>query len=69
MCETSLKAFDELDESSNAAAASQLSSARLTTQGCIRAAKESEWQDQYAEQITTLSNILDVIKDKLLNKA
>lgn len=69
LCETSLKAYEELDGSSNAAAASQLSSARLTTQGCIRAAKDSNWQDQCTEQITTLSNILDAIKNKLLDKA
>ncbi|XP_055311186.1 tetratricopeptide repeat protein 27 isoform X2 [Sitodiplosis mosellana] len=69
LCESSLRAYDEIDSGSNTAAASQLSSARLTTQGCIKAAKDSEWQDQCSEQITTLTDLLDTIKTKLLNKA
>lgn len=32
LCESSLRAYDEADSSNNAASASQLSSARLTTQ-------------------------------------
>lgn len=69
LCETSLKAYEELGGSSNAAAASQLSSARLTAQGCIKAAKDSDWQDQCSDEIAMLTDILESIKSKLLNKA
>lgn len=95
LCESSLRASNETEDSNNTSVASQLSSARLTTQvmllhtndsfqiielirmslsiyhfqGCIKAANDSEWIEQCNDQIVTLTEMLETIKTKLLNKA
>ncbi|XP_031616802.1 uncharacterized protein LOC116336802 [Contarinia nasturtii] len=55
LCESSLKAYEEVEDNLKTTAASQLSSARLTTQGCIKAANDSEWLDQCNEQFLMLT--------------
>lgn len=66
LCEASLEAFATMEENQRALIMSQLSSARLTTQGCVKVVKSSEWSEQCKEQIEVLEAFLETIKDKLL---
>lgn len=65
LCETSIKAFEQCTEQTKSAALSQLSSARLSAQGCIKAAGETEWHDKCVELIESLNKSIDVIKENL----
>lgn len=65
LCESSLKAFEQSTEQTRSAALSQLSSARLSAQGCAKAANESEWRDKCAELTESLNQSISVIKDNL----
>lgn len=58
-----------MEDSHGASVLSQLSSARLTTQGCVKVIKSSEWNEQCKEQIPVLEAFLETIKEKLLANA
>lgn len=58
-----------MGDTNKASVMSQLSSARLTTQGCVKVIKASEWLEQCKEQIPVLEAFLETIKDKLLANA
>lgn len=65
LCTASLRAFDQRSEQNKSAVMSQLSSARLSAQGCVKAAKDSEFSDKCSELIESISQTIDVIKEKL----
>lgn len=69
LCESSLEAYATVGDGSKASVLSQLSSARLTTQGCVKAVKSSEWEDQCKEQLPILEAFLETIKETLLANA
>lgn len=67
LCKTSLAAWSAHTESNKANVLSQLSSARLSAQGCARAAADEKW-DTCVESIATLNELLEKIKEILLKR-
>lgn len=67
LCAASLKAFDQRNDQTRSTVLSQLSSARLSAQGCIKAASESEWQDKCGEAINSISQSIEAIKGHLMS--
>lgn len=65
LCAASLKAFDQLNDQNKSSVLSLMSSARLSAQGCAKAASESEWHDKCGEAIISLSKNIEAIKDHL----
>lgn len=67
LCEASLEAWQGRTETVQAACASQLSSARLSVQGAVRAAKEERYEE-FGELVAGLEVRLDEIKEILLKR-
>lgn len=67
LCETSIAAWHAQTAATRAACAAQLSSARLSVQGAVRAALDEKWEEHQATA-QALEGRLAAIKEILLNK-
>lgn len=67
LCQTSIDAWNSRVDSNQAACASQLSSARMSAQGCVRAATAEKW-DECAEALIPIEGHAEVIRELLLKR-
>lgn len=67
LCQTSIDAWQKRSDTNQAGCASQLSSARMSAQGCIRAATSENW-DECTEAVKPIENHAEVIRELLLKR-